>query len=70
MEDMEEYQEELQEEKFSAGVWKKILHKVFKRKKKIIIMIISMLKMIHIYNLYVTHLRLQGMLVLVKIVIQ
>lgn len=43
MEDMEEYQEELQEEKFSAGVWKKILHKVFKRKKNIIIMIISVI---------------------------
>lgn len=43
MEDMEEYQEELKEEKFSAGVWKKILHKVFKRKKNIIIMIISVI---------------------------
>ena len=43
MEDMEEYQEELQEEKFSAGVWKKILHKVFKRKKNIIIIFKSLI---------------------------
>lgn len=41
MENYEEFEE--QEEKFSAGVWKKILSKVFKRKKNIIIMIFSVI---------------------------
>lgn len=43
MEDFEEYEEVETEEKFSAGVWKKILQKVFKRKKNIIIMIFSVI---------------------------
>ena len=41
---MEHYEEQdYSSEKFSAGVWKKILSKVFKRKKNIIIMIISVI---------------------------
>ncbi len=41
MENYEEFEEH--EEKFSADVWKKILSKVFKRKKNIIIMIFSVI---------------------------
>ena len=41
---MEQYEEQdFSSEKFSAGVWKKILSKVFKRKKNIIIMVISVI---------------------------
>ena len=41
---MEHYEEhDYNSEKFSVGVWKKILSKVFKRKKNIIIMIISVI---------------------------
>ena len=41
---MEQYEEhDYNSEKFSVGVWKKILSKVFKRKKNIIIMIISVI---------------------------
>ena len=41
---MEHYEEQdYSSEKFSAGVWKKILSKVFKRKKNIIIMVISVI---------------------------
>ena len=41
---MEHYEEQdYSSEKFSAGVWKKILSKVFKRKNNIIIMIISVI---------------------------
>ena len=41
---MEQYEEhDYSSEKFSVGVWKKILSKVFKRKKNIIIMIISVI---------------------------
>ena len=41
---MEHYEEhDYSSEKFSAGVWKKILSKVFKRKKNIVIMIISVI---------------------------
>ena len=37
---MEQYEEQdFSSEKFSAGVWKKILSKVFKRKKNIIIIL-------------------------------
>lgn len=41
---MEQYEElDYNTEKFSAGVWKRILSKVFKRKKNIIIMVISVI---------------------------
>ena len=41
---MEQYEEhDFNSEKFSIGVWKKILSKVFKRKKNIIVMIISVI---------------------------
>ena len=44
---MEQYEEQdYNTEKFSAGVWKRILSKVFKRKKNIIIMVISVILLI------------------------